>query len=341
MLQQNEKKDKNIAYSVGMIYMPAIPDMLDILDMRDIPEKGKILLKELVLNGRHTRLVQHEKKYNEMEFLPCKLKDPNKTLPTITLQTTKNKKKPCLYKKTGSVCCVCDETLGDDAVRLHKTRRQQHSMCNECALGYLKPIFEKAQNNVRKNIRHNIGMFKCPGTYHSSGKNRCCLVIDLKEIDIPDEDMKMSQFRINYIMSNDLAYMCPNIKCGNIIDVDKYYTKSKLICIMCNTQWCRRCNTNPYHENKSCLEYELENSSSENGKFILEMKQKGLLKFCPQCKSPTMKHNGCNKMVCIECVATWCWLCSMHGVDYDHYKNGKCDNKLWEGVDEDGNDLMI
>ena len=71
-------------------------------------------------------------------------------------------------------------------------------------------------------------------------------------------------------------------------------------------------------------------------------KRKGKLKFCPQCKVPTLKNNGCNKMVCIRCHIKWCWLCTDTNIDYDHYNSGnvgRCSGKLWEGVDENGNDF--
>ena len=64
------------------------------------------------------------------------------------------------------------------------------------------------------------------------------------------------------------------------------------------------------------------------------MKTKGLLKFCPQCKVPTIKNKGCSKMHCVKCDCSWCWLCNKVGVDYPHYNsnnNDRCSGKLWEG----------
>jgi len=257
---------------------------------------------------------------------------------------TKNRKFVKLHKKTGSQCIVCDEKFENEKfVKLHKTRRQTHSLCINCAVGYLTPVFKIAKNNIRKNIRNNIGMFKCPGTYHSESRNACKTIIDLKKLKIPDENLSMDLFRINYVMDNEHAYMCPNEDCGNIVDVDKEYTDNQLLCIMCNTTWCKNCVIFPYHKDKSCLEYESEMKNTENGKLIWKLKQKGELKFCPQCKTPIKKGDGCNRITCSQCKASWCWLCDKLNIEYDHYneKNTtKCVGKLWEGVDEFGNALV-
>ena len=110
----------------------------------------------------------------------------------------------------------------------------------------------------------------------------------------------------------------------------------------CKITWCKDCLITPYHEYKSCIEVEYENKKSENGKFIWDMNNKGLLKFCPDCKAPSIKNNGCNKMICSNCNVIWCWLCLTTQIDYDHYNtilSGLCKGKLWEGVDSNGNDI--
>ena len=101
--------------------------------------------------------------------------------------------------------------------------------------------------------------------------------------------------------------------------------------------------TSPYHTNKSCLEVESENKNSENGKYINKMKIEGLLKFCPTCRCACIKYNGCHKMLCSVCGENWCWLCLSSNIDYDHYninKEGCCSGKLWEGLDENGNNII-
>ena len=72
------------------------------------------------------------------------------------------------------------------------------------------------------------------------------------------------------------------------------------------------------------------------------MKNKGLLKFCPMCHAPSIKNNGCNKMLCTICNNVWCWLCRKDSISYDHYNTnltGSCIGKLWDGVDINGIDI--
>ena len=248
-----------------------------------------------------------------------------------------------IHKKTLSTCIVCDESYEKGCV-LHKTRRQTHSMCLDCIVGYLKPVLRRSCNNVRKNIRNNVGYFKCPGTYHCESRNQCKNNIHIGKIKVPDCDISLDIFRLVYVLNTPTAYMCPEEKCGQVIDVDEEYMYHNLQCNDCKLTWCRQCMVSPYHEGKSCVEYEVENSSSENSQYIRDMNKKGLLKFCPTCRAPTYKNTGCNKMICFSCGSRWCWLCCASDIDYDHYNinnKGRCVGKLWEGVDEDGNAIDL
>ena len=257
---------------------------------------------------------------------------------------------PKIHKKTGSLCVICDEPIiqvegKNNSIIFHKTRRQTHSLCIDCGISYLQPILKTASNNIRANIRHNVDMIKCPGSYHGLIRNKCKCVIKLNDIYIPDEcDLSLDIFRIIFVLSNNNVYLCPDEKCGAVIDVDLHYFGNNLKCHNgCETTWCRHCLVSPFHDGKSCIEVEAENNNSENGKFIWDMKTKGFLKFCPQCRSPCIKNNGCNKMVCSRCNIVWCWLCTKANISYDHYNinlEGSCTGKLWEGVDINGNAII-
>jgi hypothetical protein len=145
-------------------------------------------------------------------------------------------------------------------------------------------------------------------------------------------------------MVTDNAYICPEMKCGQVVEVDKGYTGIDLGCYGggCQTTWCRNCLISPFHNGKSCVEVEAENNNTENGKYIWQMKNQGKLKFCPRCKAPSIKYNGCNKMVCGACHVRWCWLCKEIGIGYEHFNServGKCNGKLWEGNELPVNEL--
>lgn len=245
-----------------------------------------------------------------------------------------------IHKKTGLVCMICDEPNINNNVIFHKTRRQTHSLCMECFINYIKPILKISSNNIRKNIKKNSDIIKCPGAFHSEHRNLCKYKIKLSNLIVPECEVSLDIFRITYAMSKDNMYICPEEKCGQVIEIDSQYPGSQLICHECQTSWCRHCLTLPFHTGKSCIELEAENKNTENGKFIWEMTQLGKIKFCPQCHTVCLKENGCNKMICSQCSMKWCWLCLGINIDYDHYNSGKigvCVGKLWLGVDENGN----
>jgi hypothetical protein len=240
-------------------------------------------------------------------------------------------------------CIICDEIIKKDSIFLHKTRRQTHILCRECGVGYLSPLIEKATENLRNNIRDKVTIIKCPGTYHGQLRNKCIKNIDIRDIFISDKlPLYTSVFRILYTLSNANLYLCPSKDCGEIVETHPDHPISRTMCQTCNFIWCRLCQTSPYHEGMSCLEYECFKNNTENGKFILEKKLKGDLEFCPSCRVPTEKvkdENGtfvsCNKIICSQCNSKWCWLCKAVDIDYDHYNEkskNHCANKLWYGT---------
>ena len=95
-----------------------------------------------------------------------------------------------IHQKTGYVCLVCDEKIEEEnTVHLHKTRRQSHNMCTECAVGYFQPLLDDITNNLRRNIRRDMQFVPCPGAYHSVLSNRCKHTIDVTNILVKDLEM--------------------------------------------------------------------------------------------------------------------------------------------------------
>lgn len=234
---------------------------------------------------------------------------------------------------TGSKCIICDENIKQGII-LHKTRRQTHSLCEECMIHYITPILKQKCNNLRENIRHNIEYIDCPGTFHSEHRNRCKTKIYLRNLDIDDKSPVYLDFiRILFMSSNNNIHMCKKVSCSQLIEILPDYRELKIRCDICDTTWCRECSISPFHDNISCTQHEINLQNTENGKYLKIMSDKGQLKFCPQCKSPTIKNNGCNKMCCVYCNVKWCWLCLDINIDYEHYneKNKKaCANRLWK-----------
>jgi len=248
-----------------------------------------------------------------------------------------------IHTKSGSICpCCCDKIAGSGII-LHKTRRQTHSLCVECGSGYLTPLVKQATENLRQNIRQNVSIIKCPGTYHGTMRNRCDVKINLQNIILsPTSPLYTDIFRIMYVLHNPHVFLCPNKDCGDIVETHPNNPVLRTECQSCNFIWCRGCQLSPYHEGMSCIEYEASESKTPTGKLISEKITKGDIKFCPQCRTPTEKVRNkegkfvaCNKVVCAQCKIKWCWLCQVTGINYGHYnaKNEtRCANKLWEGT---------
>jgi len=201
-----------------------------------------------------------------------------------------------IHKKTGNFCLICDEDVSD-GITFHKTRRQTHRLCIDCCDGYLIPELKKVNSNLRNDIRgDNTSNIKCPGSIHSEMRNLCKCKIDLRKLIIPEKsECSLDLFRIKYVFSNKLAFICREEKCGEIVSLDYDYQMLNIKCPSCSTTWCRQCNVIPFHYNMSCIEYETENKNSLNAKFIWKMREKGELQFCPEpkCKAPTVKNSGC------------------------------------------------
>ena len=157
-----------------------------------------------------------------------------------------------IHKKTGSFCLICDESI-ESCIIFHKTRRQTHSLCLDCAIGYLRPILIQAKNNISKNIRKDVDIIKCPGAYHGASRNQCKIYVRLGDLVIPDCDISLDVFSITYIMNNNSVFICPEMKCREIVDVDDEYTGNQIICHFgCHMSWCRNCLMSPFHKGKTC-----------------------------------------------------------------------------------------
>src|SRR3990167_11523924 len=108
----------------------------------------------------------------------------------------KIKKGVKIYRLTKYICCVCDEQA---EYVLHKTRRQVHSLCRNCFIGYfrvkLTELFDLnrgkpfCQTEVKMGSEEDISFLanyvkgipvvRCPGTVHGSERNRCSCKLHL------------------------------------------------------------------------------------------------------------------------------------------------------------------
>jgi hypothetical protein len=89
-----------------------------------------------------------------------------------------------IHNKTKRICMCCNDT-NTFIIILHKTRRQTHGLCIDCAEGYINPILEKITLNIKNNIEVSNLKIKCPGTYTGQHRNQCNHEIDIKKLLVP------------------------------------------------------------------------------------------------------------------------------------------------------------
>jgi hypothetical protein len=250
------------------------------------------------------------------------------------------KKKRSFLKETKNICITCGD-ISFSLILLHKTRRQNHCMCYECLKNYLIFNLEKRLEilfNTHNTRNFNLLYLDCPGFINK----KCCKKIYCENI-IPLDEYICSLFqKINLFINIPESIFCRNKQCKNLIIQDDLLSQEDLLfggeikCPVCEDNFCKICKAIPYHSNKSCLEFELEEQKTENSKYIISLMKNETMKCCPECKFPVLKNEGCNKMICEFCKTKWCWLCNIKNIDYDHYnennKDSYCKGRLWEGT---------
>ena len=105
---------------------------------------------------------------------------------------------------------------------------------------------------------------------------------------------------------------CP---CGHRIDTS-LLSEEKVTCSRCSQSLCRKCRK-PFHYGK-CADEELLEELVKN--------DPANYKLCPSCRSIINKRDGCNKIMCMNCKNSFCWVCSKNltGQQYEHFKNYSC-----------------
>ena len=115
----------------------------------------------------------------------------------------------------------------------------------------------------------------------------------------------------NYEKNADLIYYCcPTPGCKKYIPCQK--DEKKLSCPTCNKSYCIKC-FRPWHENKTCEQYYIENyiiNNSEVQKEFLNFDAKNDFEYkeCPKCKALMLKEEGTNKIICV-CGTAFCYKC--------------------------------
>ncbi|GAA5939340.1 hypothetical protein JCM3775_007195 [Rhodotorula graminis] len=96
----------------------------------------------------------------------------------------------------------------------------------------------------------------------------------------------------------------------------------------CRKVSCRKCRKEG-HVPLSCEEAD-EESRLPGVHAVAEAMSAALIRPCPKCTVPCLKSDGCNKMVCSQCGAYWCYCCRAIIKGYEHFEqragsgDGKC-----------------
>ena len=146
-----------------------------------------------------------------------------------------------IHNKTKRICICCNDTT-NYIIILHKTRRQTHGLCIDCAEGYINPVLEKMTINIKHNLRVGSLTIKCPGTYTGQRRNQCNHQIDIKKLLVPNgSSIYTNILRISLVLDNPNLFICQNNSCSDIVERFPGLGLSYLMeCHSCKTTWCSK-----------------------------------------------------------------------------------------------------
>lgn len=261
----------------------------------------------------------------------------------MSVNMSKNKKKPVQRGNTRQVCmiCMCEP---EEILILHRTRRQVHAMCASCASQFITNMLQVKINTKDYAIPPQI---TCSGNPYGERRNKCRHVLNITQEKYGRLEGVNELLTRIFLLSDPDAVSCPSTTCGNIFIAPQETVGwgsivNEVKCHGCDTTFCRACRTTPHHFGMSCQQWKDYSANTKEGKEMDALERAGVLRKCPRCGHGVVKLEndpGCNKMTCeheingVRCNETWCWLCGDAGIKYDHfYKGGKCAQKLFLGV---------
>jgi ariadne-1 len=137
---------------------------------------------------------------------------------------------------------------------------------------------------------------------------------------------------LKYCEQNSTIKICPNLACGNIIDVaaiDKPFASC-----LCGAELCKRCGKDP-HWPLECADFGIWQ------KLVRENDSEGpsppTLKKCPVCRQIIDKGDGCLLMTCI-CTHQFCWRCLKQWTGHRDFF--ECSEELRAVEREEENELL-
>lgn len=220
---------------------------------------------------------------------------------------------PKRHLASGTKCLICEDP---PCIVLHKTKRQTHSLCEDCMIGYITPKVNDLIEQIRSKPDGSFlttcrPVFKCPGNVNGEHRNMCEHEIDISEF-----------YQRLYEGGTVYFKVCNNVPCTKI------YMKNgicknvpgKKVCRMLHHyleniyQYGRRVGvevSTPSLVKKLGLNLP-EKLSNDLSRISAVMKNRDIcLCFNRDCSSMLSIEGSIQRIDCYNCETSWCRKCAV------------------------------